>query len=69
MDNKKQEPVDVVIAFESFEASMSNIAKLMGSYFEELTKAGIPYELAGELVRDWHSTFWDNQIRKSLGME
>lgn len=35
------------------EAALEQVARLLGSFFQNLVKHGIPHELAGEMTRDY----------------
>lgn len=45
---------------EQLETMYSQIARLTGSYYKDLKTQGLPDELTSDLVRDFHSEWWQN---------
>lgn len=57
--NKK---IETTAILEQFETSLRDLAVLIGSYFEELKKQGVPEPLAFDLIKDWHYIYWSKVI-------
>lgn len=53
---------DIIAMLEQFETAVANTAPVIASYYKQLIEGGIPVELAGQLVMDWHHTFWTSQF-------
>ncbi len=53
---------NIISLLEQFEASVTNIAPIISSYYLGMIKNGIPHELAEQLIMDWHHIFWSSQF-------
>lgn len=62
MDDKKKLPLDLVSAMDQVSGLTTQVAMIESSYFLELVKSGTPYDLACNLVRDWHNMYWNKQF-------
>ena len=45
---------DVIASLDQAATGFINIARLMGEYYQELVRCGIPVDLAYQLLRDAH---------------
>lgn len=53
---------DLVSLIEQVSGIANQIAMVEGGYFRELLSNGVPYDLACDLVRDWHNMYWQKQF-------
>lgn len=61
-ESPKLDPSSVVGAFDQVDQEMKNLGPIVGTYWKALIDAGIPYELACELLHVWHSAFWERHF-------
>ena len=59
------DPIEFSSAAEVLETAMELLAPIIYSYFESLKEAGLPEEVASQLVQDWHKLYWDHVIKLS----
>lgn len=59
---EKSNPTNIVSILEQFEAHVVNLAPILGGYYKNMVKNGIPPTLAEQLVMDWHHIFWTCQF-------
>jgi hypothetical protein len=68
MEKQQQKPKLAEIDFESlrliaesdqYANEIRNVAMIVANYYKALVDEGVPEDLAGEIVRDWHLEFWD----------
>lgn len=63
MDKKHDISVNLQSGLEQLESLVSNLAPTIASYYKSLITEGVPHSLAEDLVRDWHTAWWEAQFR------
>lgn len=60
MPEKKNINLDIIEQLDQLSTTLENIAEILGRYYRDLARNGIPYELAAILTRDLQNRLLPN---------
>lgn len=54
--------LNITEALDQLGATLRDFAPCVGTYYNGLIEAHVPYELASQLTLDWHVMYWQRQF-------
>lgn len=60
MENQEEYEAEMIQSGNAAAESLSQAAAAAGHYLKELRKSGIQYDLACEMVKEWHRIQWES---------